>query len=135
MPCTDDPAVDADYDPKDYEESSSYYISLKYKEKVVALAEAHPKWSLATLQRNGCHRLKRKDLLQRWKKDILKGGTRIDKLRAIDSETFDRFTEARCCLEQVTTRMLQQWVMAAVFPFLSMIDDFRFQASYTWVNA
>jgi hypothetical protein len=58
LQCTDDLAGDADYDPKDYEESSINYISLKYKEKVVALAEAHPKWSLATLQRRGCHHLK-----------------------------------------------------------------------------
>ena len=66
---------------------------------------------------------------------FLKGGTRIDKLRAIDSKTFDRFTEARRCLEQVTTITLHQWAMAAAFPFLSMNDDFRFEASYTWVNA
>ena len=70
LQCTDDSAVDADYDPKDYEESSSHYISLKYKEKVVALAKAHPKWSLATLQRNCCGHLKRKDILQRWKEVI-----------------------------------------------------------------
>lgn len=77
------------------------YISLEYKEKVVALAEAHPKWNLATLKKNGASRLKRKDYLQRWKKDLPKGGTRIDKLRTINSETFDRFTEARRSLEQV----------------------------------
>jgi hypothetical protein len=34
---------------------------------------------------------------------------------------------------QVTTRTLQQWAMTAAFPFLS--DDFRFEASSTWVTA
>lgn len=74
---------------------------MEYKEKVVALAQAHPKWNLATLQKHGARRLKRKDYLQRWKEDVQKGGTRIDKLRTIDSETFDRFIEARRYLEQV----------------------------------
>ena len=59
MPCTDDPAVDADYDPKDHEEFSSDYIYLKYKEKVVALAEAHPKRSLATLKKKKLPSLKK----------------------------------------------------------------------------
>jgi len=74
---------------------------LEYKEKVVALAQAHPKWSLATLKKYGGGRLKRKDYLQRWKEDVEKGGTRFDKLRTIDSETFTRFREARSRLEQV----------------------------------
>lgn len=74
---------------------------MEYKEKVLAIANAHPKWSLVTLQKNGAHRLKWKDYLQRWKEDVQKGGTKIDKLRAIDSETFDRFKEARSCFEQV----------------------------------
>jgi hypothetical protein len=74
---------------------------LEYKQKVVALAEAHPKWSLANLHKKGAYRLKRKDHLKRWKEDIQKGGTRIDKLRVIDSETYHRFIEARRSLEQV----------------------------------
>jgi len=43
---------------------------------------------------------KRKDHLQRWKEDIQKG-VRVDKFRAINSETFGCFTEARRSLEQV----------------------------------
>lgn len=74
---------------------------MEYKETVVALAQMNPKWNLATLQKKGASRLKRKDYLQRWKEDIKKGGTRFDKLRTIDSETFDRFIEARRNLEQV----------------------------------
>ncbi|XP_070171198.1 uncharacterized protein [Polyergus mexicanus] len=130
--CTDDSAVDSDFNPEDFEEPSKEYILLEYKEEVVGLAQAHPKWSLAALHKNGASRLKRKDHLQRWKENVQKGGTRIDKLRTIDSETFDRFTEARHCLEQVTTRTLQQWAMAAAFSFLS--DNFRFEASLTWAK-
>lgn len=33
---------------------------------------------------------------------------------------------------QVTTRTLQQWAMAAAFPFLS--NDFRFEASISWLT-
>lgn len=39
--------------PDDFEEAPPDYIPLDYKEKVVALALAHPKWNLATLQKNG----------------------------------------------------------------------------------
>ncbi|XP_011702627.1 PREDICTED: uncharacterized protein LOC105458780 [Wasmannia auropunctata] len=106
--------------------------NFKEKEKVVALAQAHPKWNLATLKKQGANRLKHKDYLQRWKEDIKKGGTRLDKWEKINSETFERFNEARCRLEQVTTRTLQQWAMATAFPFLS--EDFKFQASSTWVT-
>ena len=35
-------------------------IPLSYKKRVVALAKAHPKWSFATLQKNGALRLQRK---------------------------------------------------------------------------
>ncbi|KYM98426.1 hypothetical protein ALC62_10866 [Cyphomyrmex costatus] len=130
--CTDDPKLDGDYIPEDYKEFSAEYIPLEYKEKIVALAQAHPKWSLTTLQRCGAHRLKHKAYLQRWKEDIKKGGTRFDKLGKIDSETFERFGEARRCLEQVTTRTLQQWAMTTAFPFLS--ENFQFEASLTWVK-
>lgn len=40
------------------------YIPLSYKERAVALAEAHPKWSLKTLQKHGCYRLKDKKRLK-----------------------------------------------------------------------
>ena len=39
-------------------------IPLSYKKKVVALAKAHPKWSLAALQKNGASRLKRKSYIK-----------------------------------------------------------------------
>ena len=49
----------------------------------------------------------------RWEKDVLSDNTRYDKLLAINSWTLNRFKEAREKFEQVTTRTLQQWAMAA----------------------
>jgi hypothetical protein len=43
----------------------------------------------------------RKDVLARWKKDVLSGGTRHDKLTMINSETFECFKDARNNKEQV----------------------------------
>ncbi|KAG5338020.1 SETMR methyltransferase, partial [Acromyrmex heyeri] len=97
--CSDDPKLDADNILEDYKEFSAEYIPLAYKEKVVALAQAHPKWSLTTLQKYGASRLKQKGHLQRWIEDVKKGGTRLDKLGKINSEIFKRFSEARCRLE------------------------------------
>lgn len=112
------------------EEKTLEYIPLEYKIKVVNLAKEHPKWSLKTLQKNGCSRLKSMKLLYRWKEDIKRGGTRIDKYTAIDSWTYDRFVEAcRANHQQVTTRDLQQWALTAANKF----KDFSFKASKRWV--
>lgn len=78
------------------------HISLEYKKRTVALAQAHPKWSLATLHKKGCSLLKRKDDLKKWKEDMKSGGTRHDKWIHIDKETFDRFIEARASYKQIS---------------------------------
>ncbi|XP_032679519.1 uncharacterized protein LOC116847972 [Odontomachus brunneus] len=96
------------------------------------MAKEHPNWSLQTLQRKGAHYLKYKRDLKQWEKDVLSGGTRFDKLYAINSWTLDRFTEAREKFEQVTTRTLQQWAMAAAQQFLS--STFKFSAGKTWAD-
>lgn len=74
---------------------------MEYKARTVALAEAHPKWSLASLHKKGCSRLKRKEDLKKWKQDVKKGRTRNDKVTRIDTEIFNRFLEARVSYEQV----------------------------------
>lgn len=77
--------------------------------------------------------------------------------KAIDSDTFERFKEARNCYEQIrqlhkqfsnvyitsyiykckkylqiTTRTLQQWALIAAAPFQS--DTFSFNASDRWIK-
>lgn len=96
---------DEDYEPKELETPFDY-IPLEYKARTVALSEAHPKWSLATLHKKGCTRLKRKDDLKKWKEDVKKGGTHIDKWIHIDTETFNRFVEARSFYKQVNLLFL-----------------------------
>lgn len=77
------------------------YIPLSYKERAVAIADAHPKWTLKTLQRRGASRLKHKQYLYRWKEDVKHGGNHFDKWYTIDNETYERFLEARSSMEQV----------------------------------
>lgn len=124
-----------DSSPDEYEpepkKNKSEMIPIAYKVKVVNIAKAHPTWSLATLQKKGCSRLKRKEYLSQWENDIKSGGTRLDKFEAIDSWTYDRFVETRQQYQQVTTRNLQQWALAAAAQFI----DFNFKASDRWVTA
>nr|XP_034184617.1 uncharacterized protein LOC117606357 [Osmia lignaria] len=87
------------------------FIPLEYKKKVVAMARAYPKWSLATLQKKGASLLRKKVLLKTWEADIAAGRTLFDKYAAINDLTFKRFEEARNNLEQVTPTMLQQWAL------------------------
>lgn len=105
------------------------YVPLDYKIMVVNLAKAHPTWSLKSLQSKGASRLKHMRDLKIWEQHIKNGGTRKDKYNTIDSWTYDRFVEARCCNQQITTRNLQQWALAAA----SQFPELEFKASESWV--
>ena len=106
MQCQDNESTSASSDklfnPRDYEEPPADYVSLSYKARAVAYADAHPNYSISTLQYQGFSKLKRKGYLSRWRNDVASGGTRYDKLQFIDSETFERFKEARNRKEQVS---------------------------------
>ncbi|XP_015435764.1 PREDICTED: uncharacterized protein LOC107191282 [Dufourea novaeangliae] len=106
------------------------FITLEYKKKVVAMAKAHPKWSLATLQKRGASLLKRKDLIKTWEATIAAGGTIFDKYEAINSMTFKRFEEAKNNLEQVTTSTLQQWALN----YARELKFEKFVASKRWAT-
>lgn len=118
--------------PKEKKRKDVEYISLDYKTKIISLAKTNPTWTLQTLQKKGGSRLKRKDHLKRWGEDVKKDGTNADKLHIIDTWTYDRFVEARQNNNQVTTRYLQQWALAAVNQFQS--NSFSFRASKRWVT-
>ncbi|GFW40918.1 HTH CENPB-type domain-containing protein [Trichonephila clavipes] len=105
-------------------------IPLDYKIKVVNLAKEHPKWSLKNLQKKGGSHLKRMDELKIWEEQIRRGGSTKDKYTTIDKWTHDRFVEARQSNQQVTTRNLQQWALAAA----SQFPDLEFKASEAWVK-
>lgn len=77
------------------------YVPLSYKQTAVAIAAAHPKWSLKSLQAHGLSRLKNKRSLYRWRDDVKRGGNTFDKWYTINCETYERFLEARQNLEQV----------------------------------
>lgn len=96
------------------------------------MAREHPKWSLETLQHQGCASLTRKDELIRFRIDIQNGGTAYEKYYAITKWTIYRFKEAQSRKSHVTTRNLQEWAMQAAMQYIS--DDFKFTASTSWVN-
>ncbi|GBN35976.1 hypothetical protein AVEN_22431-1 [Araneus ventricosus] len=126
--------VEGDVSSDEYEpeEKKRYveYIPLDYKIKVVNIAKAHPTWNLQSLQKNGCSHLKKMEYLSKWEEEIKKGGNLFDKYSILDSWTYDRFVEARENYQQVTTRNLQQWALAAAGQFA----EFEFKASESWVK-
>lgn len=75
--------------------------SYQYKQKVIRLSDLHPNWSLKTLQKNGCKKLKSMRMLKKWREDVKRGGSRYDKLKRIDEETYENFVQARYYCEQV----------------------------------
>lgn len=119
-----------EYEPEPKKGREAEYISFDYKIKVINIAKAHPTWSLQTLQKKGCRRLKKMEYLSRWKEAVENGGNTFDKYSVIDSWTYDRFVEARQSYQQVTTRNLQQWALAAAGQY----PDFQFKASERWVT-
>lgn len=90
----DDSLKDEDYEPEE-EKRSVDYIPLRTKVKVLRIVKEHPTWSLRSLRRKGCSRLKRKSEIKRWEKHIKAGGTKFDKYSIIDSWTYDRCEKAR----------------------------------------
>lgn len=121
---------DSDYEPEEKMFKSLDNISIDYKIKIINIAKSHPKRSLKNLHKKGCSRLKHMKDLTKWEKHIKSGGTALDKYTIIDSWTYDRFTEARQINQQVTTRNLQQWALAAA----SQFENFDFKASNSWVE-
>lgn len=119
-----------EYEPEQKKKRESEHIPLDYKIKAVNIAKKHPNWSLETLQKNGCRRLKKKEYLSKWEKDIKRGGNIFDKYAIIDSWTYDRFIEARQHYHQVTTKNLQQWALSAAGQF----EGFEFKASERWAK-
>jgi hypothetical protein len=102
-----------EYEPDEKKKKEYDYISIDYKIRAVTLAKEHPGWSLKTLQRKGCSRLKNMSYLSRWEEQIKSGGSKFDKYCTVDSWTHDRFIEARQNFQQITTRNLQQWALGA----------------------
>ncbi|GFW49552.1 HTH CENPB-type domain-containing protein [Trichonephila clavipes] len=70
------------------------------------------------------------DQLKIWEEQIRRGGSTKDKYTTIDKLTHDSFVEARQSNQQVTTRNLQQWALAAA----SQFPDLEFKASEAWVK-
>ncbi|GFX69086.1 HTH CENPB-type domain-containing protein [Trichonephila clavipes] len=70
------------------------------------------------------------DQLKIWEEQIRRGRSTKDKYTTIDKWTHDRFVEARQSNQQVTTRNLQQWALAAA----SQFPDLEFKASEAWVK-
>lgn len=78
--------------------------------------------------------VKRKDYTQRWKEDVEKGGTRLDKLRTIDSETFDRFSKARRYFEQIKMQknnLYKKQIFCYIFKNIIYITVLHDNVSFT----
>ena len=65
-----------------------------------------------------------------WEADIAAGGTIYEKYEVINNRTIKQFAEARSNLEQVTTRILQQWAMQ----FAYELGCDQFIASERWAQ-
>jgi hypothetical protein len=98
-------------------------VPLETKVKAVSAAKLHPTWSIKSLRSRVTHRLKRREDLSSWEKDISSGGTRRDKCNMINKWTYERFCECRANGDHITSRMLQQWAVAAAFQFLMVTSN------------
>lgn len=100
------------------------------KLNVLATVRDHPKWNLKTLQNHGCSKLVRMDELTKWKKHVIAGGTRYDKLHAVNEFVYQQFLETRAENRPVNTRTLQEWALQKSQHF----PNFEFSASQSWVE-
>lgn len=101
--------------------------------KTVSLPREHSNWSLKALQIRGTTRLPRKDQLDRWKKQILKGGSKFEKYEQINKWTYQKFCEARANKSPITTRNIQTWSLQCALQYVQFSLDFK--ASQSWVTS
>lgn len=129
---TDESDADEWYEPETKKRKETDLVPLDAKIKSVIFAQEHPNWSLQSLQSKTTRLLKKKEYIERWKQQILTGGTKFEKLKIIDDYTYNHFKDARAQLQQVTTRDLQQWALSIASQYQS--ESFQFKASLTWVT-
>ena len=98
-----------------------YRVSFKIKLKIIMTANENPKWSFKYLQKWFKQHLHHNSIIARFKKEILRGGSFLDKIGIIKKNIHDRFTEAREQKQLVTRR--QQWAIAAAVPFRNMENE------------
>lgn len=90
----------------------------------------HPKWKLPTIQTHGGKELKHKNYIALWKRQILEGGTKIDKFNFIDDFVITKFHDARKEYKCVKEMHLRQWAIQASQSFRD--TSFCFKASRHW---
>lgn len=120
----------SDYEPEE-KKSKFEAVPLKKKIEILQLRDQHPNWSQKTLRTYGGRFVPRIDELIRWRREVLKGGTKYDKSEAIRQFVFDRFKEARMKKQPVETRTLQVWALQALGQFFP--GQYNFTASTSWV--
>lgn len=108
---------------------------LEMKKRVVQLAQAHPNWSLAKIQKHsGCTRLLQRKTIEGWVDDIKRGGSRQDKIQSINEWVYKKYMERtkQKQNELVDYETFTKWGYLAkkeLFP----LDDFEFKTSNTWI--
>ncbi len=93
--------------------------------------DKHPKWSLDTLQRRGCADLSSKGKIKEWKNQIANGGTKREKLQAINGYVFEQFKSSRDESRIIKTVNLQQWGIQKATE-IKALDVFK--ASSSWAS-
>lgn len=83
-------------------------ICLKQKKKILSFIDAHPNFSLKTIQKR-YPAFKQPHYKKRWSYQISCGGSEKEILEAIENYTLEHFKEARLLLKPVHDVDIQRW--------------------------
>ena len=103
-------------------------VPLEKKRQILEVRKQNPGWSFRCL-RSRNPSLKFRQYLYKWEQQILEGGTRRDKLKTIDSYTFDRFSDARKDGKPVHDDDIRFWALHRS----RKIPNLVFEASRKWL--
>ncbi|XP_076545771.1 LOW QUALITY PROTEIN: uncharacterized protein LOC117611086 [Osmia lignaria lignaria] len=132
------PTLEKEYVPSCKNISSLDRVPFDIKLKIVMTVNKHPTWSFYGLQTRFKRHLRHKTDTARFRKDIIKGGTYMDKMEIIKKNVYDQFIETRRREQLVTRRQLQQWAMDAAMQFRDAVNEdgsnFQFTTSASWIT-
>ena len=115
----------------DEDDEDTEGVPIATKKRILEIADAHPKWSLTTLQRLGCAALSQKSQLGVWRKQVESGGTHWEKMKEVRKCVLENFLEARDQCKIIKTVNIQQWAIQKA----TAIGLHNFKASESWATA
>lgn len=106
-------------------------IPFEQKRQIVLMARENPSWSLTKLSKHfNLKHMVQKSVLERWEKQITKGGTRRDMIGLLNQWVYEKCLEYESQNKKITNQQIKDW--GAEAKKVLKLDSLKFIASDGW---